>query len=249
MKNLRTDDDDERSSSAIRLDPSHPLVSNLAFTLDELFPALSTQEFEKRCFGTISVALICLGNGLTDEAHDLVTPLSWPSETSFGYGPPIVSKIPPEAKSFATHVHCLVHRKEGFHIGEFGMEGFNNAAYWASSVKRSEGMSSLPHNDWLQQMRSLLNKYSNDASIQEWGKGNGFLDGNATYYDPQKLHDLCAQAMKDKIESNLRAFAEEAAETEVRVLLAHSLQRAGFDCSIDWVLGKRRENESTEAEL
>jgi hypothetical protein len=98
---------DERAS---RFD----FLQDLPATIEELFPLATTSSSccccspEERHFGLISLALILLGNGWTDECHNLVTPLSWPDDIHFAYGPSIYSQVSPEARIYATYVHSLV---------------------------------------------------------------------------------------------------------------------------------------------
>jgi hypothetical protein len=67
------------------------------------------QDADKRYFGLISMALILLGHGYTDECHNLITPLSWPDDIHFAYGPSIYTQVSPAVRSYATYVHCLVY--------------------------------------------------------------------------------------------------------------------------------------------
>ena len=53
-------------------------------------------------------------------------------------------------------------------------------------------------------------------------------------YDPRGVHELCRMGMQD--ESIQSVVAEKLAETELRVVLAHTLHRAGFDCSVKEIL-------------
>lgn len=53
--------------------------------------------------------LLQLACGGLDEAHDRITPMSWPDGTLFG-GPPIAGS---SARHDATLLHCLVHIREG----------------------------------------------------------------------------------------------------------------------------------------
>eukprot|EP00164_Ancoracysta_twista_P012794 GFYU01020182.1.p1 GENE.GFYU01020182.1~~GFYU01020182.1.p1 ORF type:complete len:239 (+),score=43.04 GFYU01020182.1:159-875(+) len=69
-------------------------------------------------------------NGL-DEAHNIITPYSWPSKTPFG-GDPIHCEDGAMAAT-ACYIHGMVHRREGQNIGEFGT-GWNNAGYWFGNV-------------------------------------------------------------------------------------------------------------------
>jgi hypothetical protein len=64
---------------------------------------------ERYCFGLISMALVLLGHGYTDECHNLITPLSWPDDLHFAYGPSVYAKVSLAARSYATYVHALVY--------------------------------------------------------------------------------------------------------------------------------------------
>lgn len=207
----------------VRLAHSHPLVSNLPKSIEDLFP-LAKVDGEKRNFGLISLSLILLGNGMTDEAHDLVTPLSWPEDTYFGFGPSAYSTVSPATQSYATYVHCLIHRREGSHYGELGMRGWDNANYWSRAVLLSPGVKELPHKDWLHQLEKLLTKFSDSSDVQAWAKSHGFLNQNCLekeepYYESRAVHQLCAQAMSGANTGNtnksLYEFAEQVAEMEV----------------------------------
>lgn len=234
MKDIRLQP--RQGPSAMRLNSSHALVKSLPETLNELFPGSDDQE--RRWFGIISVSLLLLGNGFTDEAHDLVTPLSWPHDTSFGFGPSVYSNVSPTARSYATYVHCLVHRREGPHVGELGMTGWANANYWSGSVEQSPGFKNLPHRDWIEQVRALINKYPSHGPIQQWGEQNRFLDERLEVYNSRAAHQLCSRVLSDSggvRDSTLQEFAEAVAETEVRILLGHALQKAGFDGAVEAV--------------
>jgi len=187
------------------------------------------------------VALLLLGNGFTDEAHNLVTPLSWSENTHFGFGSSIYSFVSPVARSFATYVHCLAHRREGPHIGEFGMSGWSNANYWSGAADRSPGFKELPHRDWIEQARSLIKKYPSHGLIQQWGQQHRFFEEkDLGTYDSRATHELCARVMAVRgSDATLKDFAEQVAETEVRILLGHALQRAGYDGALETVMRER----------
>merc|ERR1712014_351095 len=68
---------------------------------------------------------LCLMLGAVDEAHNLVTPHSWASPTTFGGQP----KLSSTSRQDANYCHVIVHRLEGENPGEFGT-GFNNSGYW-----------------------------------------------------------------------------------------------------------------------
>jgi hypothetical protein len=140
-----------------------------------------------------------LGNGLTEEAHtSLVTPMSWPEDTHFGFGPSVYTKVSPAAKSFATYVHCLVHRREAFNMGEFGMVGWQNANYWSNAVIKSTGAKDLPHalvpTDW--QRLQNINMVGPELGGRDAGSRNVFSS--------QAVHQLCAPVCAPRNLAKLR---------------------------------------------
>jgi hypothetical protein len=247
MKDIRRKQ--QPQSDLLRLPLSHELVSNLPFTLEELLPP--EHDPESRSFRLLSIALILLGNGLTEEAHSLVTPMSWPEDTHFGFGPSVYTKVSPTAKSFATYVHCLVHRREAFNMGEFGMVGWQNANYWSNAVIKSTGAKDLPHADWYQQIGQTIAEYEHESSVQNWAADHE-IDNRNTFFESRAVHQLCAtvlqQAGQENADLQLQEFAERVAEMELRVLLGHALQLAGYDCSLHQIL-ESREDSSMAKEL
>ena len=194
---------------------------------------------ESRHFGIISTALLCLGHGLTDEAHDLVTPLSWPEDTHFGYKS-VYSQATSSVRAYASYVHCLVHRREAFNIGEFGMMGFANANYWSNAVMKSPGVNSLPHLDLVREIGQIAREYNEIPSVKEWSESHGMLIEHQIdeepFFESRAVHELCANVLREASNPELQAFAERVAETEVRVLLAYALQNAGYDCPLSMAL-------------
>lgn len=86
------------------------IFQDIPGTVEKLFPRLDDDEEEnKHFFGLISMALLLLGHGYTDECHNLITPLSWPDDIHFAYGPSVYAKVSPAARCYATYVHCLVY--------------------------------------------------------------------------------------------------------------------------------------------
>lgn len=88
----------------------------------------------------VAAAVLCLMLGGLDEAHNLITPHSWSTPTTFGGLPKLQSTRSREAK----YCHVIVHRMEGENLGEFGT-GFNNSNYWlGQAFYSSKGMSEHP---------------------------------------------------------------------------------------------------------
>lgn len=215
---------------AIRADaPDMPdFVRDVVATIATIagdFPPNSVQEYLARC----ATALILLGHGGTDEAHDLVSPLSWPNELPFAYGPPVA--VPEQVLTLASYVHALVHRREGPFESEFGMTGFSNADYWAGSALRSpEGAEALP----LEEIRaSILNlSSSTDPTVQQWVQQHVAGEEHAfPVWDPRVLNELCStlQAQGAAQPKALRNFAEQAVLSEIKILLKHTLKAIGYE--------------------
>jgi hypothetical protein len=96
------------------------VVQDIPGTIEQLFPRRlgipaaggnddQDDDDQRYYFGLISMALILLGHGYTDECHNLITPLSWPDDIHFAYGPSVYTQVSPAVRSYATYVHCLVY--------------------------------------------------------------------------------------------------------------------------------------------
>lgn len=170
----------------------------------------------------LSLALILLGNGFADEAHDLITPLSWNEDTYFG-GPTLVSTVNNDIVARASYIHMLLHRWEGFAMGEYSMIGYQNSNYWWQATM-SRQISSLP----LDEIRNIILETSQNygSEAEEW-----CTESISEPWDARALSQLCATVSKNESDSSssLRSFAEKAAELELRVLLKSCLDQAGYD--------------------
>eukprot|EP00551_Chaetoceros_affinis_P008209 CAMPEP_0203665474 /NCGR_PEP_ID=MMETSP0090-20130426/2681_1 /ASSEMBLY_ACC=CAM_ASM_001088 /TAXON_ID=426623 /ORGANISM="Chaetoceros affinis, Strain CCMP159" /LENGTH=366 /DNA_ID=CAMNT_0050529039 /DNA_START=356 /DNA_END=1456 /DNA_ORIENTATION=+ len=187
-----------------------------------------------------SLALVFLGHGLADEAHDLITPLSWSEDTYFG-GPTLVSKADKEVVTLSSFCHALVHRREGWAHGEFGYIGWQNANYW-SSATNSRGTYTLPLSEVRQKVLAIGEEIGGEA--KQWCEDHIISEGGSdkSYWESRALHELCAKTSRDEHkhdDSELRLFAQRAAEAELKTLLKYSLYRAGYDC--DHIIGKDKD--------
>ncbi|CAB9531130.1 expressed unknown protein [Seminavis robusta] len=199
--------------------PNMPdFVRDVVGTIALIVAGSKTNNDEKEYLARCAAALILLGHGGTDEAHDLVSPLSWPNELPFAYGPPVV--VPEQVLTLASYVHALVHRREGPFESEFGMTGFNNADYWAGSALRSpEGAEALP----LEEIRtSILNlaqtmssnpqqqsaassqaqaqaQASSPPALQQWMQTH-FAEQELAFpaWDPRALNELCSNLQQQQ---------------------------------------------------
>jgi hypothetical protein len=209
----------------------------------------ASEEKRRHYFSLCSVALILLGHGYTDEAHDLVTPLSWPDETHFGYGSPVYSSIHPEALTMATYIHSLIHRREAFNLGEFGMRGFQNVNYWTKAAITSPAEESLPY----RRIRETILRHAANGNSdgKKWcqerilDEGKELGDTTGDYWEPRALHELCGIILQNKANQGLKEFAELAAEAELRVLLGHALRGAGYESVGDCLRPDWDESRST----
>lgn len=182
---------------------------------------------DRRHHCIISIALVLLGNGFADEAHSLVTPLSWPTKLPHGYGDPVSASL--SAEALASYTHSLVHRREAFHVGEYGQEGFQNSDFWVSNAFRTVWADSLP----LERIsKAILDTARGNPAAEAWCQENSVTDETAALgdWDPRALNELCRRVMReDEDAAQLRGFAERAAEMELRVLLSHALKCAGYE--------------------
>ena len=229
--------------------PLDELVANVPEAVESWFP-LDDGDSDRRHFGQIATALLLIGHGYTDECHNLVTPLSWPDDIYFAYGPSQYSQVSPAARAYASYTHCLVHRREAFNMGEFGMMGFTNGNFWSNAVKTSPGVDLLPHQELHASVQELsTQEFGGNTQVQEWCQDHGFVPGHGdSFFESRAVHQLCATVLRDGSNTELTTFAEKVAASEVRILLLHALRRAGY--SMDNNMTKaQEETESTSGEL
>lgn len=228
----------KKQSGHREMTPIDTIVSNIPAVISVLAP--DGVPDEQRHHSIIALSLLLLGHGFTDEAHALVSPLSWPDETPFGYGKnlgrDLYSLVSPSVLSIATYTHSLVHRREAFNAGEFGMVGFSNANYWTNAAIGSRGASTLPYREIREAVIGVA--MGNDAA-ESWyrecqERAVDEDDEEEEYWESRALHELCGRVMRPKEDDSeagsLKEFAELAAEAELRVLLRHALRHAGYYC-------------------
>jgi hypothetical protein len=225
--------------------PLDDLVINVPEAVESWLP-LVDGDSERRHFGLISTALLLIGHGYTDECHNLVTPLSWPDDIHFAYGPSQYSQVSPAARAYASYTHCLVHRREAFNIGEFGMMGFANGNFWSNAVKASPGVDMLPHQELHASVQELSQEFEGNTQVQAWCQDHGFVPGtDDSFFESRAVHQLCATVLQGPSNTELKKFAEKVAASEVRILLLHALRRAGY--GLDNMTKAQEEAESTSS--
>jgi hypothetical protein len=235
---------------------------NIPEIISQIHGCYAVSDDESYYFGQIAFATLLLGYGYTDECHNIITPLSWPDDIHFACTPSVYNKVSPSVRTYASYVHCLVHRKEAYNVGEFGMVGFANANFWSNAVNRSSGggingLNSLPHKQWKDAISNLSRdkNFANSPKVQSWCERNGFTattttktnsernDDSSYYFDSKIMHNLCATVLKDTNDDDaaadqdndnivFRNFAEKAVAIEVRVLLQNALTLSGLVSSI-----------------
>lgn len=197
----------------------------------------------------VAAALVLLGAGAADEAHNLATPLSWHYGTPFG-GPPVENS---PAAAEATYAHALIHRLEAHHVGEFGT-GFHNSAFWfahLSDLSDSSELSELGGGGERHErvfagarraaleaadapearehrliQRWLVESCQPDTPRAEAGDAGDAEEGLAVW-SPVALNGLLAHATATP-DHALRTFCETLATAELRLLLDHCLQACGM---------------------
>jgi hypothetical protein len=179
----------------------------------------------------IATALLLLGQGCADEAHDLVLTLSWRGDLPYAYqGPPQLEQEQHDqhdddeeeeeehVQTLACYAHCLVHRLEGPHASEFGMTGFQNSNYWAGHAMRNlDGiLSALPlpqiRNDIMDLLLADHNTPGKDAAAAADNNGTKHYDDDATElltsknvplpWDPRCLTELCRRVVETNKKTN-----------------------------------------------
>jgi len=239
LKQLRQTSNSFFKDDDKKYDPSSlfPLLQDLDETINSLtIPNDKNDSNLNKHYVTISLALLCLGHGLADEAHDLITPLSWPEDTYFG-GISLCTQTSDEVISLASYTHSLLHRREGFANGEFGMIGYQNANYWSNAARNSKGSNIIPYGRISTHIVNIANDFGEEAI--NWCQehiidASDSMNDKIYHWDPRALHELCARTSRDEgsthMVDQLRLFAELSAEIELRLLLQCSLTQAGYAC-------------------
>ncbi|KAJ1634722.1 hypothetical protein T492DRAFT_1142054 [Pavlovales sp. CCMP2436] len=176
----------------------------------------------------VAAALVLLGSGAADEAHNLITPLSWQYGTTFG-GPAVANS---PAQREATYAHALVHRLEAHHLGEYGT-GFHNSDFWFRYLA-SESMGESGEHELFPRVRDaalsalestcsatrehrLIKRWADESLLQ---RAEGGLS-----WAPIAFNGLLAQATSTP-DDLLRAFCEVVAVAELEALLELCLARS-----------------------
>jgi len=131
--------------------------------------------------------------------------------------------------------------------------GFQNAHYWGDRFARtaaaaaSASVDDFPHERLREAIQGLSNghdMYSRSPSIRRWMRTHGLDRTDRASYDPRAVHALCATVLrqKDRRDGNehdgsddiiLQQFAEEVATAELRIVLQHTLTKAGYEIPSD----------------
>ena len=233
------------SSSSSSTSPIDGVLSDVAGTVASLTPNGATSDQQQNA--ALSVALVLLGHGYTDECHDLATPFSWGDDTPFG-GPSLRSSASASVISSASYVHSLVHRREAHNVGEYGMVGYSNANYWSNAAHSSSGADTLPYAEMRRAILEASEQFGQGA--RDWCHERIVEEGgdDAEYWESRALHEFCAQVSQGSSDSDLRAFAEAACEVELRVLLRHCLEGAGYECP-DCIDSRAKAKHNTSVEV
>ena len=145
-------------------------------------------------------------------------------------------------------MHSLVHRREAHNVGEYGMVGYSNANYWSNAAHSSSGADTLPYGEMRRAILEASEQFGQEA--RDWCQERIVDEGgdDAEYWESRALHELCVQVSQESSDADLRAFAETACTVELRVLLRHCLEGAGYECS-DCIVGKPKANDNTSVEV
>jgi hypothetical protein len=131
----------------------------------------------------------------------------------------------------------MVHRREGWNIGELGMAGWDNANYWGGAWSRPFRSSDTLRKLWkepLYTMQQSMLELTNNASVNEWCKENLpelFMSAEdiVDLWDPRGLHRLCVHVTKEEgVNNELFKFAQDACKVEMNTLLSLCIDKAGY---------------------
>ncbi|KAG7338150.1 hypothetical protein IV203_034375 [Nitzschia inconspicua] len=145
----------------------------------------------KEHWARIAAAIILLGHGYADHAHNLVGPLSFQNDLPYFHGPAVIAD--PDVLAAASFVHALIHRREGPHPSEFGTTGFSNSNFWASATLRCGGEESLPLSSIRLRVQQLAHDHSKVAT--EWFDSNCCCNTMVEEWDPRPLTALCEMVL------------------------------------------------------
>lgn len=159
----------------------------------------------------VAAAVVCLMLRGVDEAHNLVTPHSRASPTTFG-GPP---KYGSAVKLEASYCNVIVHRMEGNALGEFG-NGFKNSGYWISTAFPSEDHPIFPA---IRAAAGDLAENCRDAQVA--------LRTMGPNWKPKDFNKLCEEAMLLE-EPDLLEFCSRVQARELRLLFDYLTEGATF---------------------
>ena len=161
---------------------------------DSLFAESATPE--ERPHRRAVLASVWLGLGMLDECHSLVQPESY-------------------AGSDAAYLHALLHRREGPHVGEVSMTGFDNARYWFGVLG---GHSLFPH--VRDAALALARPGATPLAVER------FLDEIRTEWDPIAFCALCEAALCEAEDASTSAYCVAVQEAEWTALHAAILARS-----------------------
>jgi hypothetical protein len=165
-----------------------------------------TPKGRRKCdFSDVILALLYVACGGLDQAHNIITPLSWSSWTPYSGAPKPKS---PAARE-AAYIHALVHRQEGHCIGEFG-SGFSNANYWYAAAGQHPIAPKL--------LQAAAKLAEGNSKLELHVKGHG---GN---WSPLRFVGLCSDAA-DTQNPTVVQFCEKVMNTELKLLLDYCYEQ------------------------
>eukprot|EP00484_Ammonia_sp_Unknown_P017171 CAMPEP_0197029124 /NCGR_PEP_ID=MMETSP1384-20130603/8634_1 /TAXON_ID=29189 /ORGANISM="Ammonia sp." /LENGTH=252 /DNA_ID=CAMNT_0042458229 /DNA_START=555 /DNA_END=1310 /DNA_ORIENTATION=- len=191
-------------------------LSNTKRDLVHLYEKLETLDFDtsntsSQHHAQVTRALLYLSLNGIDECHNLVTPYSWPSYTSFG-GAPVFNSA---ASQNACYAHAFTHRREGQNVGEFGT-GWNNSNYWFGQTGRHQVVFPLIAKyayDIVYDQEKKESTYQAHKQITKFLQSILKMDHQnkqqfQLQWDAYKFNNLCELAVKQR-DKTLMAFCED----------------------------------------
>lgn len=175
--------------------------------IPEVIDSVQPEDIGQGDFAEVAASVLYLAGGALDKAHNIVTPLSWPSATPFG-GPP---RDNGPAKKEAAYVHSLIHRAEGEYLGEFGA-GYQNSGFWLGQAKGTLAI----HSDLLEEARRMA---QGDPELEQHVQSHG------AQWNPRTFLDFCRKAERSG-DQNKIDFCSKVMTEELRLIFEHCRAKA-----------------------
>ena len=130
----------------------------------------------------------------------------------------------PQADPGVSYAHSLVHKLEGANIGELGLNGYSNCAYWIGQMDATDFPT---YNDLVRYACALRKERFGSSQVVCKFVDNDLGNLGTTYrWDPYKFLSLCSNAAKmGETESEVTIFCKLIVQKEWELLADHVMNQ------------------------